>query len=240
MRKETQIQIAGKVAALSCVLLCAAAASAQGVQQEVQQKLATVKESVARNQAALHKYTWTEHTDISLKGEVKKSTDNLCRYGSDGKVAKTPIGTPAPKKEMRGLKKKAAEKKAGELQDYMERAASLIHRYMPPSPDSMQAAFQAGHVSLGQAGPGKIQLQFRDYAKPGDALTFDFDTASKALQSISVKSYLDDPKDDVVTLAVVFQSLPDGTNYVASTTLNAAAKQVVVKTTNTNYQKLAQ
>ncbi len=217
MRKETQIQIAGKVAALSCVLLCAAAASAQGVQQEVQQKLATVKESVARNQAALHKYTWTEQ-----------------------KVAKTPIGTPAPKKEMRGLKKKVAEKKAGELQDYMERAASLIHRYMPPSPDSMQAAFQAGHVSLGQAGPGKIQLQFRDYAKPGDALTFDFDTASKALQSISVKSYLDDPKDDVVTLAVVFQSLPDGTNYVASTTLNAAAKQVVVKTTNTNYQKLAQ
>ena len=43
-----------------------------------------------------------------------------------------------------------------------------------------------------------------------------------------------------MTLAVVFQSLPDGTNYVASTTLNAAAKQVVVKRTNTNYQKLAQ
>ena len=122
----------------------------------------------------------------------------------------------------------------------MERAAALIHRYMPPAPDSMQAAFQAGNVSLGQAGPGKIQLQFRDYAKPGDSLTFNFDTATKALQSISVNSYLDDPKDDVVTLAVVFQSLPDGTNYVASTTLNAAAKQVVVKTTNTNYQKLAQ
>jgi hypothetical protein len=215
-------------------------ASAQGVKQEVQQKLATVKESVARNQAALRQYTWTEHTDMILKGEVKKATDTLCRYGPDGKVAKTAIGTPAPKKEMRGLKKKVAEKKIGELQDYMERAASLIHRYMPPSPDNMQAAFQAGHVSLGQAGPGKIQLQFRDYAKPGDALTFNFDSATKALQSISVNSYLDDPKDDVVTLAVVFQSLPDGTNYVASTTLNAAAKQVVVKTTNTNYQKLAQ
>jgi len=228
------------IASASCLLAYATAVPAQGVKQEVQQKLATVKESVARNQAALRQYSWTEHTDMSLKGEVKKSTDTLCRYGPDGKVAKTPIGTPAPKREMRGLKKKVAEKKIGELQDYMERAAALIHRYMPPSPDSMQAAFQAGNTSLGQAGPGKIQLQFRDYAKPGDALTFNFDTASKALQSISVNSYLDDPKDDVVTLAVVFQSLPDGTNYVASTTLTAAAKQVVVKTSNTNYQKLAQ
>jgi hypothetical protein len=199
-----------------------------------------VKESVVKNQAALKAYTWTEHTDISLKGEVKKTTDNLCKYGADGQVAKTPIGAPAPKKEMRGMKKKMVEKKVGELTDYMERAAALIHRYMPPSPEKMQAASQAGTVSLGQAGPGKIQLQFKDYAKPGDALTFNFDTATKSLQSISVNSFLDDPKDDVVTLAVEFASLPDKTNYVASTTLNAAAKQVVVKTSNTNYQKLAQ
>lgn len=227
------------ILSLLCVLTAVSTASAQAAKAELQQKLATVKESVVKNQTALRQYSWTEHTDISLKGEVKKSTDNLCRYGADGKVAKTPIGTPAPKKEMRGLKKKIVEKKVGEVTDYMERAASLIHRYMPPDPETMQAAFQAGNVSVGQAGPGKIQLQFKNYAKPGDALTFNFDSAAKALRSISVNSYLDDPKDDVVALAVEFQTLPDGTNYVGSTTLNAAAKQVMVKTTNTNYQKLA-
>lgn len=223
-----------------CVLALTTTASAQGVKQELQQKLATVKESVVRNQASLRQYTWTEHTDISLKGEVKKSTDNICRYGADGKVAKTPVGTPAAPKEMRGMKKRIVEKKVGELQDYMERAAALIHRYMPPSHESMEAAFQAGNAALGQAGPGKIQLQFKNYAKPGDSLTFNFDAATKAIQNISVSSYLDDPKDDAVTLAVDFRNLPDGTNYVASTTLNAAAKEVVVKTTNGNYQKLAQ
>jgi hypothetical protein len=222
-----------------CALMAASAASAQSVKEQVQQKLATVKESVAKNQASLHHYSWTEHTDMSLKGEVKNSTDKLCKYGPDGQVAKTVLSTPAPEKKMRGLKKKVVEKKKGELQDYMERAAALIHRYMPPSPAAMQAAHQAGNVSLGQAGPGMIQLHFKNYAKPGDAVTFSFDTAAKKLQTISVNTYLDDPKDDVVTLAVTFQSLPDGTNYVASTTLNAAAKQVVVKTTNTNYQKLA-
>lgn len=228
--------------ALPLTLLFAGATAMQGqaAKQEIQQKLAAVKESVARNQAALKQYTWTEHTDMSLKGDVKKSTDFICKYGPDGKVAKTQIGSPAPKKELRGMKKRVAEKKGAELQEYMERAASLIHRYMPPSPESMQAAFQAGNVSVGQAGPGKIQLQFRDYAKPGDSLTFHFDSASKALQSIDVNSYLDDPKEDVVTLAVTFQSLPDGTNHIASTKLTAAAKEVVVTTSNSNYQKLAQ
>lgn len=67
-------------------------ASTQNMKQDLHQKFAAVKESVAKNQAALSPYSWTEHTD------------------------KTPIGKPAPKKEMRGMKKKVAEKKIGELQ----------------------------------------------------------------------------------------------------------------------------
>jgi len=33
-------------------------------------------------------------------------------------------------------------------------------------------------------------------------------------------------------------SLPDGTNYVQQTVLNATAKQLTVTTTNSDYQKL--
>jgi len=33
-------------------------------------------------------------------------------------------------------------------------------------------------------------------------------------------------------------SLPDGTNYPQQTVLNASAKQLVVTTTNSNYQRL--
>ena len=37
-----------------------------------QEKMAALKESIAQNQAALKTYKWTEATEISLKGEVKK------------------------------------------------------------------------------------------------------------------------------------------------------------------------
>jgi hypothetical protein len=41
-----------------------------------------------------------------------------------------------------------------------------------------------------------------------------------------------------VTLAVQMASLPDGTNYVQQTVLDATAKKLQVTTTNSNYQKL--
>ena len=221
------MDLSKRVRCLLCVLAFAATASPQAVKHELQQKLATVKESVARNQAALRQYSWTEHTDISLKGETKASSNNLCRYGRDDQVAKTPAGT-----------EKRVDRKSGELQDYVERATALLGRYLPPSPNSMEAAFQAGNASLGPAGAGKIQLKFKDYAKPGDWLLFNFQTATKTLESIGVNTWLDDPKDDPATLAVDFLVLPDGTNYIACTTLTAASKQLQVKITNSNYRKI--
>jgi hypothetical protein len=52
-----------------------------------------------------------------------------------------------------------------------------------------------------------------------------------------VNSYLGEAKD-AVTLAVNFQTLPDGTSYSASKVLNVAAKQIVVNVTDNNYQKI--
>ena len=37
-----------------------------------------------------------------------------------------------------------------------------------------------------------------------------------------------------------FASLPDGTNYVQQTVVNATAKQIQIKTTNSGYSLVAQ
>lgn len=54
---------------------------------------------------------------------------------------------------------------------------------------------------------------------------------------MNINTYMGDSQD-AVTLLVQMASLPDGTNYAQQTTLNATAKQLVVTTTNSNYQKL--
>ena len=218
------------------VLGAALTLSAQG-NPEIQQKLAAVRQSLAQNKAALRQYSWTSQTQISLNGEVKKTTQDSCRYGPDGQVQKTPIGPPPQQQpQKRGVRGRVVERKTDELEDYMQRAVALIKDYVPPSPDAMQQAFQSGNASVREAGPGVIGLQLQNYLKQGDSMSLNFNEAAKVLSSISINTYLDGPQD-AVTLQVGFQTLPDGTNYAATEMLNVAAKKLQVQVQNSNYQR---
>jgi hypothetical protein len=228
---------------------CALMATAMGLslqgqkgaaKQAWQQQLAVLKQSIAANQEKLQTYEWVETTEVSLKGKVKKREQNESRYGPDGKVQKTPIGdATGTDKPPRGPLGKIVEKKIDELKDYMDRVGSLISRYVPPDPEKMQTCFQAGNANLNLASGGSASLIFQDYAKPGDKITFVFDLAAKKLQRYTVNTYLDNPQD-VVTLTAEFSSLPDGTNYIAHTLLDAIGKQIQVNTTNSNYRIVGQ
>jgi hypothetical protein len=112
---------------------------------------------------------------------------------------------------------------------------AVLGMYVPPDPQKMQAAFQAGKVSLNPV-EGAVNLVFANYAQPGDK-TLTFDTATKKITGLNISIYMGQEKD-AVTLQVQMGSLPDGTNYEQQTVLNATAKQLVVTTTNSNYQKL--
>jgi hypothetical protein len=201
---------------------------------ELQQKLAAVKQSVAENKQRLQKYQWTETTQLTLKGDAKPPSLSLCQYGPGGQVQKTPLSAPPPPPSGGRMKQRVIANKKAEMQDYMGDVKNLLALYVPPDPQKMQQAFAAGKASLNPGG-GMVNLIFKDYALPGDQMTLTFDTATKKVVSLSVQTYLGESKD-AVTLQVQMDSLPDGTNYVRQTVLNATAKQLVVTTTNSNYQ----
>ncbi len=203
---------------------------------ELQQKLAAVKQAAAENQQRLRQYQWTETTQVTLKGDAKPSSEKLCQYGPDGQVQKTPIGPPPEQPTGGRMKQRVIAKKKAEMQDYMEDVKGLLSMYVPPDPQKMQQAFQAGKVSLNPSG-GFVNLIFADYAQLGDRMTLTFDPAAKKITSLSINTYMGQAKD-AVTLQVQMASLPEGVNYVQQTVLSASAKQLVVTTTNSNYQKL--
>jgi|SRR3954468_7416657 hypothetical protein len=228
--------------ALSALIVFASAAAAQTPQERV----AALKESLAKNQAALRQYSWVETTEISLKGEVKKRQQKQCRYGADGKVQKTampgqePQAPPPDQKSSGGrggrMKKAVVGKKVGDIKDYMEDAAALVHEYVPPSPQKIQAVQSAGNLAV-EPSQGLTVLKMKDYFKPGDLLAIGFDSAAKAMRSYSVSSYVEKPKEDDISLTVAFASLPDGTTYPQQVLLDVKAKDILVKVTNADYKK---
>jgi hypothetical protein len=209
-------------------------------QAPAQEKLTALKESAAQNKQRLMQYQWTETQQITLKGDPKGTKQFLCQYGPDGQVVKSPIGVQGAQQAPQGgrLKQRVVEKKKEEMQDYMGDVKSILALYVPPDPQKMQRAFQQKNVSL-TPGDGTIDLTFKNYAQPGDQMTVTFNQQAKKISNINVNTYTQSP-DQVVTLAVQFASLPDGTNYAQQSILNAKAKNLVVTTTNSDYQKLAQ
>ena len=209
-----------------------------------QDRAAALKQSLAENQKALRQYTWVETTQISLKGEVKKQEQKQVVYGADGKPKKTPLpgAAPAEAKQASGggggrrgggrLKETIVENKVEDMKEYMEKVAALVHEYVPPDAQKIQAAQAAGNLT---AAGGTLTV--KNYVKQGDSLSIALDTATKKLSSYNVASYVEKPKDDAVTLAVTFALLPDGTSYPQQVLLDVKSKQIQVKVTNAGHKK---
>ena len=220
-------------AAIALVISAALTAAAQN--PEMQQK---IQQAIAANQERLAHYTWQEQQTVSLKGEVKSQTLYQVQMGPDGKPQKTQLSAPPPPPEGRRLKERIIEKKEEELKQYAQQISDLVHSYVPPNPQKMQQAFQQGTGSLSSASPGTVQLSFTNYNQQGDSMTLVFNTAEKGIQSLQVSSYLNNDPKDAVTFSAQFAKLPDGTNHMASATVNGEKEHLTIQIQNMNYQPL--
>jgi hypothetical protein len=209
--------------------------------QELQERVAELKEAMAKNKQSLAQYTSVEQINISLKGELKKQEHFQVRYGPDGKPQKTSLDPPAESSSESGgrLKRHIVEKKKEEYKDYADQMKALAQQYIPPEKEAIQQAYAQGNIMVGPAGgaPNEIKLVFHNFVKPNDSMTLLFDKAQKQLLSIQIASYMDDPKD-AMNLTVQFSRLSDGTNHVSGMVIDGVSKQLNIATHNSDYQHL--
>ncbi len=107
------------------------------------QMVAALKQNLAESQKRLRQYEWIETTAISLKGEEKSRKQQRVYYGADGNADEAADRRAAAAGEA-GARPEAAgaglssrhivENKKDEMKEYMEKAAALIHQYVPPTP----------------------------------------------------------------------------------------------------------
>lgn len=234
------------VASVVGVVLAWVGAGAAQAPATPDQMVAALKQNLAESQKRLRQYEWIETTSISLKGEEKSRKQQRVYYGADGKLAKVPLGEPAPQAQQGGggrrgggrVKERIVENKKDEMQDYMERAAALIHQYVPPTPENIQKAKDGGKMTVRPPQQGKVRVEFPDFVQPSDLLAIEVDAKAMLLSALNVATYLE-KKEDAVTLDVRFGTLTDGTAYTARTTLDAKAKNITVLVENSGHRPLA-
>ena len=204
--------------------------------QQVEQKIMAIKQAQDANKAKLAQYTWTETESIGIKGDVKDTKTYQVQM-VNGKPQKTLVNDQKAQSGGREgrVKERVVDKKKEEYQEYGQSISALAKQYTTPNSEALMAAKQAGNISL-VPGSGTVSLVIKNYVKQGDSVTMVVSEQTHAPVSVQVNSYLNDPKD-AVSIAAQFAQLPDGTNHVASTTVNGVSKQLTVNDLNSNYQK---
>jgi len=220
--------------AVFALMLSGSLALAQNPQME--EKLMAIKDKMTANKQHLAQYTWTETETISIKGDVKDTKTYQVQM-VNGQQQKTLVNNQQAQSGGREgrIKERVVDKKKAEYQEYGQSIGALAKQYTTPDPDRLMQAKQQGNLSI-QPGNGTVSLAIKSFVKPNDQVTMTISEQTKAPVSIQVNSYLDDPKD-VVTINAQFAQLPDGTNHVATTTINGEQKHLTVQDQNSNYQK---
>ena len=223
------------IAFLSTILLSGVVAQAQSPQ--VEEKLAAIKQAQTANKQKLAQYTWQETETISIKGNVKDTKVYQVRM-VNGQQQKSEVSNQKAQSGGREgrLKERVVEKETGEYQQYGQQIGALAKQYTTPDPDRLMQARQQGNLSL-QPGPGTVSLVIKNYVKQGDTVTMTISEQTHSPVSVNVQSYLNDPSD-AVNISAQFAQLPDGTNHVATTTIDGVSKHLTVNDQNSNYQKI--
>ena len=199
------------------------------------ERVLALKQSLEKDQAELRKYEWIETTIVSYKDEEKSNAQKRCYYGADGVLQKVPVAS-SQANTPGGIRGRMAKNKKEDITEYMQKAAALIHQYVPPKPLTLQSVLQAGGVGGQILEPGRRnRLDFRGYLLPGDMLGVEVNMTNNKILGLQVATYIDKP-EDAVTLAVQFANLANGTGYPAQITLGATKQHVQVVIKNSGYR----
>jgi len=208
------------------------AAFAQGNVAQSAAQTVQVMQSRAANAALLKQYAWNERIDFLVNGQEKDLRIDLVNIGPDGKLQRTVLNDQSAPLPGGFFRRKIAEGKKKDVQEYIQGLAELLHQYTLPSPGAVMNFLDA--ATTVPVGPGQLMVSGQNVVQPGDSLTIYLDAATKKTQRVVVNTAF---KGNPVNLTATFASLPSGLNYPAYAEVLVPSKGYDVKVQNFNYQQ---
>jgi len=214
----------------TCVLfLCLALAAPVAAQMDMTEVTAKVSQARQANAKNTMNYSWTQRTEVKVKGEVKSLKSEIVRYTVDGEMQKTPIDETSAKKP-KGVRGKVAKKKISGMKDWMADLGELLKGYSLPTAGNLLDFLNKASVSPDGAGR---KLDATDVVQAGDRMSVWIDGNHKMTRTEVSTQH--DGSD--VKLETDHETTPDGLDYVARTVIVVPDKGVEMTVENFSYQR---
>ncbi len=213
-----------------CMLfLCLALAAPVAAQVDMTEITTKVSQTRQENAQKTRDYSWTQRTEVKVKGEVKSLKTEIVRYTVDGELQKTPIDETSAKKP-KGIRGKVAKKKIGEMKDWMAELGELLKAYSLPTQGNLLDFLNKSAIS--PDGDGQ-RLDATDVVQAGDRMSVWIGADHKMTRTEVSTQH--DGSD--VKLETDHEATPDGLDYVARTTIVVPDKNVEMTVENFSYQR---
>lgn len=180
------------------------------------------------NAAKTTNYSWTQRTEVKVKGEVKSTTTELVRYTVDGEMQKTPISQDKAKGP-KGVRGKVANKKGGEMKDWMAELGQILKAYSLPTTGNLVDFLDKAKPEKENGG---IKLTAVNVVIPVDSMTMWVDEDFQLTKTEVTTEH--DGAD--VKLTTDHVTTPDGLDYVARTVIVVPDKNVEMTVENFSYK----
>ncbi len=218
-----------KTRTIGAVAFAAMIALPAAAQTDMTSVVAKVSAARQENAQKTRNYSWTQRTEVKVKGEVKSLKTEIVRYTVDGEMQKTPIDETSAKKP-KGIRGKVAKKKIGEMKDWMAELGQLLKAYSLPTEGNLLDFLNKASISPDGAGQ---RLDAGDVVQPGDRMSVWIGGNHKMTKTEVSTQH--DGSD--VKLMTDHETTPDGLDYVARTTIVVPDKGVEMTVENFSYQR---
>jgi hypothetical protein len=225
--------LVGALAASTSVLVVAFAsaqdAANQGLRAGIAEKVTAARQT---NATAMQQYTWDQRTEMLEDGTVKDTRVEMVNW-VNGQYQKSLVSNEGPSLPRFGIRKRVAEAKQKEIQEYLSGLKAQLEQYTMGTSPQLLAFFNKAQVS-GPDASGLIALSGGSVVSPGDSMTLWVSaTTHKAVKAFIATSYQGSP----VTMNATFNTLSTGLSYMNYADIQIPAKPMEVQVSNFNYNR---
>ncbi|HTO89162.1 MAG TPA: hypothetical protein VMR54_16695 [Thermoanaerobaculia bacterium] len=204
-------------------------AANQSLRAGIAEKVTAARQA---NATAMQQYTWDQRTELLEDGTVKDTRVQMVNW-VNGAYQKSLVSNEGPSLPRFGIRKRIAEEKQKEMQEYLSGLKAQLEQYTMGTSPQLLGFFNKAQVS-GPDATGLIALSGGSIVLPGDSMTLWVNaTTHKAAKAFIATTYQGSP----VTMNATFNVLSTGLSYMNYADIQIPAKQMEVQVSNFNYNK---
>jgi hypothetical protein len=175
-------------------------------------------------------YAWDSRTELLEDGTVKDTRVELVNY-VNGQMQRSLVSDQGPSLPRFGLRKRIAENKQKEMQEYLAGLKQLLDQYTLPTAGKVLDFINQAKPSPPDA-QNVVVIAGSGVVLAGDSLSIWTDMATRKTLRVQVSTLY---KGDPVTFTATFATLASGLNYLSFGQIDVPAKSMTIQVSNFNF-----